>query len=225
MAMNCSGVESPTGPHPDHKAVHGMVIMGRGPFYVSHLPLYYPPHDYQAVYEVDIEAGPGKDAYLADLRANPGLHSVQPQAFVLPDARVGQVIPVELFRGHFERDGTSIAPSVNLVIRRVIYFRKLSAADSRESGRYFMFGNSNEAFIAHRIGGRPDYDQLMAVTAEPALRQRLAGQPNIELTIPGLNIQSNSTLNVTAPVTATIDGQSRSLPARTLYFETGDLEN
>jgi hypothetical protein len=36
----------------EHPAVHGMLVVGEGQLFLSHLPMFHAPHDYQIIMEV-----------------------------------------------------------------------------------------------------------------------------------------------------------------------------
>jgi len=55
----------------DRPAVHGMLLVGTNALYVSHLPMFHAPHDYQALAEVALQDGAGdaRARYVADKAA------------------------------------------------------------------------------------------------------------------------------------------------------------
>jgi hypothetical protein len=68
--------------HPAHErpGFHGMVLVGQRRAYLSHLPMFMSPHDYQAVFEVTLTTG-GADAfpaYLQDRSTNPPGSTTRP---------------------------------------------------------------------------------------------------------------------------------------------------
>jgi hypothetical protein len=70
----------------DRPATHGMLMVGSQQIYLSHLPMFHGPHDYQVIVEADLgQAGNG--VYLEDRKSHPSekIYTLWPQeAFVLP---------------------------------------------------------------------------------------------------------------------------------------------
>src|SRR4051812_40110713 len=95
-------------------ATHGMLIFGKSQIYLSPLPMFHRPHDYQAIFHVslpvDVEA-----AFVEDERQHPEqtVYTLVPQAFSLPELAV-RPFPFQatIYRGHFERGGTPILSGV-----------------------------------------------------------------------------------------------------------------
>jgi hypothetical protein len=161
---------------PDPPGTHGMLLFGRHALYASHLPMFHRPHDYQVLLELEL-SGPAQAAYAASLGQYPQetVYTLDPEKFVLPDM-VAHPRPfqADVYRGHFERGGTRIASGATVRIRRVVYFRPLLAADAAPAHpTYIVLGNSQEQFLAHRIAGQPDYDQVLRVTLSPAGARQL----------------------------------------------------
>src|SRR5215212_3920941 len=57
----------------ERPAFHGMVLFGEQTAYLSHLPMFMSPHDYQAIFEVTFskEGTNPLAAYVEDRRGNP----------------------------------------------------------------------------------------------------------------------------------------------------------
>lgn len=151
----------------DPPANHGMAIFGKGRVYVSHLPMFHRPHDYQGIAEVSL--GQGLQLYLRDAAAHPTetLYTIAPEKnFSLPQMFVaGGAFPVTLFRGHFERGGTPIAQHIMVQIQKVLYFAKFDprAVAPREAS-YLAIGAPGEIFLIHQIVAAPDFDHIVAVS-------------------------------------------------------------
>ena len=74
----------------DTTGVHGMVLVGESPVYVSHLPMFMVPHNYQVILKVTLEDDVNRK--LADLRAQFGrdmLVTVNPEVFAIRDLKPG----------------------------------------------------------------------------------------------------------------------------------------
>jgi glyoxylase-like metal-dependent hydrolase (beta-lactamase superfamily II) len=164
-------------PSTDRPAIHGMVLLGRDRLWLSHLPLFHPPHHYQLLFEATMSPA-DLARYRADALAHPeSLYTVEPIArWVLPttvardsgfDARV--------YRGHFERGGTVIADRVRLTVREVLMFQRFTPGAQPDAGAWLAFGGGREWFLAHRIEGAPDLDQLVQVCGGAWSRGRARG--------------------------------------------------
>lgn len=157
--------------HGDRPAVHGMVVLGERRTYLSHLPLFRAPHDYQVILEASLggEAGKVTAAFRADRTATGArLYTLAPERFVLPELVAGteprRSFRGTSYRGHFERGGAPIARDVEVEVARVVHFRKLDPGLPRPARlSYWLFGGEAETFLAHRVVRPPDFDQLLSV--------------------------------------------------------------
>jgi hypothetical protein len=153
------------------QGVHGMVVFGRDHFFASHLPLYRPPHDWQVVLEV----APTADV-AARWRAELGdaaLVTFEPEPFDLVRLAPGASDPIHdiagtVYRGHFERGGTSWQ-RVTLHVERVLLFRKVDAHAATAKRDFFAFGAGGESYVVHAIGARPDVDEIYAIASPPPI--------------------------------------------------------
>jgi len=155
----------------DPAAVHGMLVFGDKSVYLSHLPMFHSPHDYQVIMQVEL--GPvAMQVYLADQKAHPEnrIYTFVPQPLVLPVVVAGKIpFQGDLYRGHFERGGVVIQSSVQVQITKVLYFHKFSSTDSRPALlTYLLFGDSGDYWLAHLIFVKPDFDQIAKVTLPEA---------------------------------------------------------
>lgn len=185
--------------HADPASIHGMVIFGHDPVYVSHLPMFHSPHDYQAIMEVELDAKAAA-IYENETAAHPDeLFTILPEAMVLPDVVKNRTpFKATLFRGHFERGGVPVAENVKVTIKDVVHFHKFDPNAVRpEKLTYISFG-FKETWLVHLITSRPDFDQIahMPITMRP-------GTP---FTFPGVD-------------------NTKPLPGlKSIYLEFGDLE-
>lgn len=154
----------------DIPSVHGMLIFGTGPIYLSHLPMFRAPHDLQLIIEVEFSGADNpRETYVSDrARSSEKVYTWVPKRFVLPDLLDSSAGPPsmqgKIFRGHFEREGVPITGDVRGVVRRVIHSHRLSAEGPRDSQlKYVVFGSAPKTFAAHRISGPPDFDQVIGV--------------------------------------------------------------
>lgn len=160
----------------EHPAVHGMLVFGTDTIYLSHLPMFMPPHERQLILEVRFQ-GPGDPAgvYRRD-RAQSGekIYTWVPRSFVLTDlvnAGAGAArMQGAIVRGHFERRGTAITgDDVQCDVVKVIHSQLLSAKGPHDAQlKYLMFGTATAAFAVHVISTPPDFDQVLGVESSIA---------------------------------------------------------
>jgi hypothetical protein len=152
--------------------VHGMLMFGSDAVFLSHLPLYRAPHDWQMILQARLVGEDGADpmaAYVADRRTSgERVYTLEPQAFAHAVLAESAASPVRfrgtVFRGHFERGGTPILRDVLVEVTRVVVRRRLDAAEADAGeGRFLLFGTNGEAFLAHQVAGAPDFDQVVSI--------------------------------------------------------------
>ncbi|WP_295904479.1 hypothetical protein [uncultured Bdellovibrio sp.] len=201
--------------HHDPASIHGMLLFGKSQVYLSHLPMFHAPHDYQVLLQATLSAE-GLNAYHASLRnSNETVYTLVPEAFSLPELTSHPVpFKAQIYKGHFERGGVLIADNVTVEIK-VLYFRKFSGTDVKPSqGTYILFGNSKEQFLAHAITAAPDFDQILKVKTD-AKGVAVFNFKDLSNTEP---LQASQTLEVTLGETSwPVDIES------SLYTEFGDL--
>jgi len=152
----------------DRPAIHGMLVFGKSTIYLSHLPMFHSPHDYQIIVEAELQDS-ALQTYLNDQKTNPDqtLYTLEPlEKFTLPDEIQNlKSFHATLFRGHFERDGVPIATDITVSIKAVVYFHQFDpAAKKPEVLTYLFFGHPGETFLAHWITTAPDFDQVLSVS-------------------------------------------------------------
>jgi hypothetical protein len=155
-----------------------MLLVGQETAFLSHLPIFGSPHDYQVLLEVTF-AKPGSDPqadYFSDRkRTGSKVYTIEPERFVLPElaaAKPRRSFTADIYRGHFERiperakEAARIGERVTVTVTRVIHFRKFAPAAVKPSHlEYLLFGKSSEAFVAHVITSPPDFDHVLGVTS------------------------------------------------------------
>ena len=210
----------------DSPAVHGMLVVGTHDLYLSHLPMFHAPHDYQAIVACRWRAtgGDPQQRYLAD-RAKTGatLYTLVPEPFVLPDVIQGQKsFRATLYRGHFERGGVPILTGLTVDITRVVHFRKFDpAATHAPQARYLVFGTPAEAYAAHLISAPPDVDQVLSVRV-PATMPAAALAAGQAVDLPGQVDGVALTVGKAYPMAGSAP-QGQLTGTQEWYRETGDL--
>ena len=187
-------------PGGDRPAGHGMVVVGTETVYLSHLPMFMKPHDFQVVLQASF-GDEHQQAYVEDRTAHPRslVYTLAPAPFVLPD-----ILPPapgtpprlrtfrgDLFRGHFEQPGPGtdqIAADVEVTVDAVVLGHRFDpVAPAPAALAYLLFGAGAgaERWLAHVITGPPDFDQLVSVTIPDGAFTEDALAAGIPLTVPG----------------------------------------
>ena len=196
----------------DQPATHGMFLTGTTKIYLSHLPMFHSPHDYQVLLEVELDPK-AKEIYLQNKApSKETVYTISPQVFVLPQmVQHPQTFKAQLFKGHFERGGKLISDAATIVIKKVLYFKKFEPGIQKPLiAQYILFGNEKEQFMAHVIMAKPDFDQIVNVS--------ISNPPADLLTVLNLTGQNN---NVPLKPGQIVNEKIKVL--QSLYFETGDL--
>ncbi|RTL22242.1 MAG: hypothetical protein EKK52_06670 [Burkholderiales bacterium] len=191
---------------------HGMAVFGgREGLYASHLPMFHAPHDSQVLLRFHL-ADPTADTALRDtLAREPRLWTFDPEPFDLLRLQPGHARPLRAFKarffeGHFERGGRPQAADQGVIVDELLFFRRLDATPRAAAvGQYRLIGRGEEWFAVKEIDRRPDFDQILRVTA-PRARGRVA------VPLRGL----------TPPLEA-LPRALRATAVTQLYFETDDL--
>lgn len=215
--------------HQDPPATHGMLLVGERRAYLSHLPMFHSPHDFQVILEVVLERD-GTDVlaeYVADRRASgEPVYTWVPQAFSLSNFVASPVpgftMTGDVFRGHFERGGVPILNGVRARVTRTIFADRLPVRGAGPTLDYLLFGAPNEAFVAHQIKAPPDFDQVAMVTPTGAW----SGEASL-FTVPDRPNTVDGRLRPEEIVTVRLqsgDGDALGLTiGLELYFESGEL--
>jgi len=170
-------------PSSDPPGSHGMLVVGSDVVYLSHLPMFHVPHNYQLIFEAALDAD-----VLAEYRRDSAAHAdtyytlVPTGRWVLPDTIVeGARFRADLYRGHFERGGTPIRRGLTVTVRRIVHFRRFDAGRMPDPAQWIAFGRGREHFLAHRIEAAPDMDQVVQVSPAPSEGQAMQLAPVGEL--------------------------------------------
>ena len=226
----------------DSPGVHGMLVFGERSVYLSHLPIFGSPHDYQVILEATF-AKSGRDPqadYFSDRkRTGKKMYTLEPQQFVLTDLAAPsprRSFKANVYRDHFERfrtqrakDAALIAEGVDVGVTRVIHFRKFEpGAAGLSQLEYLLFGKANELFLAHSITKPPDFDQVLSVRSSRSFTDAEVRQA-MSIVFPGKTNQSTQRIKGVPPVTGQVKSATAThepimfQPGTEFYFEEGEL--
>ena len=165
--------------------VHGMLLFGQETLYLSHLPMFQSPHNFQVILEVRLDDA-AREVLRADRLTNgDGLHTFEPAEFHITDLDPTGGGPVRsplkgvIFQGHFERGGRAIARAV-AEVRSVVHFEELDLTVNHAENQeltYLCFGRTGQLHLAHRITASPDFDQVLTARLVPGTVTDQAGRP------------------------------------------------
>ncbi len=162
-----------------------MLLFGDQAVYLSHLPMFAPPHNFQVILEVTLdEAGREAIASARD-QEREDYHTFVPEPFPITELDPGQGSPrasIEgaIHRGHFERGGPLLAEDVVATVREVVHFRELAPEAERDTERdltYLCFGRPGSLYLAHEVSAQPDFDQVLRAHLIPGTGSDQAGRP------------------------------------------------
>ena len=184
-------------PGGDRPAGHGMVVVGTETVYLSHLPMFMKPHDFQVVLQGRF-GGHDQQTYVEDRTAHPKalVYTLAPAPFVLPDILPSgpgtrprlRTFRGDLFRGHFEQPepGTDqIATDVEVTVEAVVLGHRFDPeAPAPDALAYVLFGAGAELWLAHVITRPPDFDQLVSVKVPDGALTAAALAAGIPVTVP-----------------------------------------
>ena len=152
----------------DTMGLHGMLLFGTDPLYLSHLPMFGHPHNFQVILEVafddDAEAVLSADREGGD----DGMYTFAPAEFPITeldpaDAGARTSFEGTIHRGHFERGGPTLTPAV-ATVREVVHFAELDVAAAHDTDQeltYLCFGRPGQFHLAHDVTASPDFDQVL----------------------------------------------------------------
>lgn len=183
---------------PDKPSVHGMLLFGgvkSSAVYVSHLPIFHTPHDYQVLAEIEIPDDV-RSAYRKSLKASPRqtVYTLVPEVFVLPEMLANpRPFKADLYAGHFECGGKLISEKCTVSFKRIIYQKKFDPQEKRgENASYLVFGDTFAEYAAHLITAKPDFDQILALQNVPLGAEALKTHNYTVCTFPQKNIPLES---------------------------------
>jgi len=162
--------------HEQEEPPHNMMVVGEKSVFLSHLPMFMSPHNFQVILEATFTSG-GKsvqEVYTKDRQSNrqTKMYTLEPQeSFKLPSLFTPRPPSRSSFkgtvlRGHLERGGEEIAglANIDVNVKRIVYAQELGQGFNKSDKlSYILFGGGQELFLAHVIAQPPDFDQILSV--------------------------------------------------------------
>ncbi|MDP1979074.1 hypothetical protein [Undibacterium sp.] len=167
--VNAEIKHGPTG------GVHGMLLFGNSEgMYVSHLPMFHAPHDYQVVLQIRCLDQQLDATIKTRLEQKLVLWTMEPEQFEIARLAADSKLPLKQFKanivlGHFEQGGKVEYRDVIVFVEKTLIFRQLSP-QMRESKQavYHQIGSGSHRFLLKEIDSRPDFDHVLAITVPAA---------------------------------------------------------
>lgn len=130
----------PTG---GRKALHGMVLFGAGPYFLEHIPMLTPPHDFQVIAEVALTDKNGQP--LAHDFSNESFTFKPSTTFSLNDYISGRLrkFSGDVYRGSFEQDGQLLADLQEVLVEVVAYKVIRPLPSPSEEPRFILSDGKN----------------------------------------------------------------------------------
>jgi hypothetical protein len=141
-----------------------MVIAGTpADAFVSHIPMFGPPHDVQMIVAGSFSSLDGS-TLVASFSDAP--HTFLPDKMSLDGLRLGSLAELRgtIFLGNFEAGGQPLPPRVRFKVSRVVHQRVLDAGATEHELSYLLFGSRERTFAVHRIAASPSFDEVLHVT-------------------------------------------------------------
>lgn len=152
---------------------HGMFMLGRRRLFLCHMPMFtMEDHCYQLILRAGLD--PASERIVTEDRSSHphapyNLINVDDDQFTLPAVQTGDVTS---FRAHVYRgyDTATSSPTdqfidvATVTIDRVIVYRHFDQGIPRPpKSIYHLFGDGDEAHLAHRMSTDPDFQHLLSV--------------------------------------------------------------
>lgn len=205
-------------------AVHGMVLFGSDQLFVSHIPMYMTPHDYQALAKVSLSST-GLAAYKKYNTNGQQYFTIAPRPFVLPQLLNGTLksFQADIYRGSFEQGGRVIASGVTVTVESVDYQARLSKATAPAASlQYLTLNDGDSSFLAHKITAPNNFDHIVQIKW---LNQKSLPTENLPTNIEVTNntIKNTSDLLEALPVEDTFTKSFAAKDRLTSRLQAGQL--
>jgi hypothetical protein len=155
---------------------HNMMVVGEKKVFLSHLPMFMTPHNFQVILEATFTSGGTnvQGAYSKDRQGHrqTKMYTLRPEesfklpSLFTPNPPSRNSFKGTILRGHLERGGQEITglTKIDINVKRVVYAQKFGRGfDKSDKLTYILFGSGQELFLAHVIARPPDFDQLLSV--------------------------------------------------------------
>jgi len=153
------------------KNIHGFNLLGKQNLVLSHIPMFMPPHQYQAFLEVTLEGKRGIDPRTIYLKDQKKSHSTDyvlvSDPIVLPDLAPDAGSPLRSFTGQlyrgwpWDKNGNlnpeqRLVPSLTIHVIRPIFFHSILNPSPLAELTYIAFHTDETVYLAHELRQTPE---------------------------------------------------------------------
>ncbi len=150
---------------------HGMVLFGEKNTYVSHLPMFHAPHNYQAVFKVIVDESTEGGAAYKEMKSagETGLFSIAPsELFELKKMIDGEIneFTADVYQGHFEKQGAVKLGPAKIKVLKTVFSKDINGlavgGPRWIEQKYIVFGSLADAELygLHEVTTKPSYDAI-----------------------------------------------------------------
>jgi hypothetical protein len=148
---------------PAYMGIHGMALFTQGSsVYASHMPLYKKPHNVQLLYKMDND-----NLAVLQMIRDGELITAKPEKFNLQSLMRGEklTVNVDLYAGHFERDGMLVYENIPLTFDKQVYVRTFDDIEpsSKKQNYDVVSLRKNYKIYIHKIQQAPSFDHIIGI--------------------------------------------------------------
>lgn len=137
----------PTG---GRRALHGMVLFGAGPYFLEHIPMLTPPHDFQIITEVTLK---NKNGVAVKLDLSRQGFTLKPSStFSLNDYVAGRLknFTASIHRGSFEQGG-QVVSGLEAVMVEIQSYRIIRQLPGQSQEKWIQLNDGKNLFESNVI--------------------------------------------------------------------------
>ncbi len=180
LCLGCANSATPRRPasaHPeDHfshlppggrRSLHGMVLFGRGKYFLEHIPMLQPPHDFQIIAEVKLSAN---GQLLARDFSQQGFTLKPAQNFSLNDYVAGRLrkFSGSIHDGSFEQGGPVLKGLENVQVE-VTEYKVIRQLPGEDSAAALTFRDGANEFETNVIRPEQNFQRIRNITTAKEL--------------------------------------------------------
>jgi hypothetical protein len=153
----------PTG---GRRALHGMVLFGSGPYFLEHIPMLTPPHDFQIIVLVKLTDVGGRKITQSFSREG---FTLQPSAtFSLNDYVAGRLkkFTGSIHNGSFEKNGPVVTGMESVMVEVMEYrvIRQLPSTSTGSADQWIKLSDGTHVFESNLIRPQRNIQQIRNTT-------------------------------------------------------------
>ena len=142
--------------------LHGMVLYGSNPYFLSHIPMFHEPHDQQLIMRVSLTT---QNGHHVSENFTKETYSIRPlRNFSLNDLILGrlQTFQGDIYEGNFESNGKVVFANVFIKVEKKLFNKKIPFNRSLPGFTYFLVGDGHQLFAINEISRTNPYQQIVS---------------------------------------------------------------